>query len=36
MVNGRERCGHRHEEATMLKYLLHDEDTPQEPAGGRS
>jgi hypothetical protein len=33
---GRQRCGQRHEETTMPKYLLHDEYTPQEPAGGRS
>lgn len=35
-VKGRERRGQRHEETTMPKYLLHDEYTPQGPAGGRS
>jgi hypothetical protein len=35
-VKGRERRGPRHQETTMPKYLLHDEDTPQELAGGRS
>jgi hypothetical protein len=35
-VKGRERRGPRHEETTMPKYLLQDEYTPQELAGGRS
>jgi hypothetical protein len=35
-VKGRERRGPRHQETTMPKYLLHDEYTPQELAGGRS
>jgi hypothetical protein len=35
-VKGRERRGQRHEEATMPTYLLHDEYTLQELAGGRS
>ena len=35
-VKGRERRGPRHEETTMPKYLLHDEYTPHELAGGRS
>jgi hypothetical protein len=35
-VHDRERRGQRHEETTMPKYLLHDEYTPQELAGGRS
>ena len=35
-VKGRERRGQRHEETTMAKYLLHDEHTPQELAGGSS
>jgi hypothetical protein len=35
-VKGRERRGQRHWETTMPKYLLHDEYTPPEPAGGRS
>lgn len=34
--DGRERRGQRHRETTMGKYLLHDEYTPQELAGGRS
>jgi hypothetical protein len=36
-VKGRyERCGQRHEETTMPTYLLYDQYTPQELAGGRS
>jgi hypothetical protein len=35
-VKGRERRGPRHQEITMPKYLLHDEFTPRELAGGRS
>jgi hypothetical protein len=35
-VKGRERRGQRHEETTMPKYLLHDECTSPELAGGRS
>jgi hypothetical protein len=35
-VKGRERRGPRHQETTMPKYLVHDEYTPQELAGGRS
>jgi hypothetical protein len=35
-VKGRERRSQRHQEATMPKYLLNDEYTPQELAGGRS
>jgi hypothetical protein len=35
-VKGRERRCQRHQETTMPKYLLHDEYTPQELAGGRS
>jgi len=35
-VKSRERRSPRHQETTMPKYLLHDEYTPQEPAGGRS
>ena len=35
-VKGRERRGPRHQETTMPKYLLHDETTPQELAGGCS
>jgi hypothetical protein len=35
-VKGRERHRPRHQETTMPKYLLHDEYTPQELAGGRS
>jgi hypothetical protein len=31
-----QRRGQRHEETTMAKDLLHDDDTPQAPAGGRS
>jgi hypothetical protein len=35
-VKGRERRSPRHQETTMPKYLLHDEYTPEELAGGRS
>jgi hypothetical protein len=35
-MKGRERRGQRHEETTMPRYLLHDEFTPRELAGGRS
>ena len=35
-VKGRERCGSRHQETTMPTYLLHDEYTPEELAGGQS
>lgn len=35
-VKGRERRGPRHQEATMPKYLLHDEYTPHALAGGGS
>ena len=34
-VKGREGRGPRHQEITMAKYLLHDEDTPQKLDGGR-
>jgi hypothetical protein len=35
-VKGRERRRPRDQETTMAKYLLHNEYTPQELAGGRS
>jgi hypothetical protein len=35
-MKGRERRGPRHQETTMPRYLLHDQYTPQELAGGRS
>jgi hypothetical protein len=35
-VKGPERRGPPHQETTMPKYLLHDEYTPQELAGGCS
>ena len=35
-VKGHERRGPRHQETAMAKYLLHDEYTPQELAGGSS
>jgi hypothetical protein len=35
-VKGRERRGHDTRETTMPTYLLHDQTTPQERAGGRS
>jgi hypothetical protein len=35
-VKGRRPRGPREQETTMPKYLLHDEYTPHEPAGGRS
>jgi hypothetical protein len=35
-VKDRERRGPRDQESSMLTYLLHDEYTPQELAGGRS
>jgi len=35
-VKGRERRAPRNQETTMPKYLLQDEYTPQELAGGRS
>jgi hypothetical protein len=34
-LKGRERRGPRHQETTLPKYLLHDEYTPRELAGGR-
>jgi hypothetical protein len=35
-LKARERRGQRHQETTMPMYLLHDEYTLQELAGGRS
>jgi hypothetical protein len=35
-MKGRAGRAPRHEATTMPKYLLHDEYTPQELAGGRS
>jgi hypothetical protein len=35
-MKGREPRGQRHQEGTMPTYLLHDEYTAQELAGGRS
>jgi hypothetical protein len=35
-MKGRERRGPRDQETTMPKYLLHDDYTPRDLAGGRS